>query len=157
MNDKLKQAIKDFTYYDSNNIKQSGKSIILNMLKLERKGSHISKIINLKLKLKTFQAIKKRCDYFIKNQESSLYAQDFYNNYELFSSFISENAETDSETMPILNAAKSSLADKVSDLKQKKFLLQLVSFKIYILQIILDNLSKNTSSYDTIIKEIEGL
>ena len=157
MTDALKTAIKDFIYYSSGGVKSAGKALLIELIKADKASMYNTTVFKFSKQLEDLYAMQAVLSKYITNHKYDTYSNDFINKYDAFSAFTTATANMDPAISPFLNTVKTSLGSKIVDTRVQKHNLQIVTYKIKLLESLIYILSQNKGNYDTILNEISNI
>lgn len=157
MNTTIKDSISAYTYFDTQNNKNSGKSLLLKLIKKDKDIYLSRRLFKLHQQVKYLETVKAKLDLQVSNTNMDMYSEDIYNDITVLYAFIAEHRDEDADFISFLTIVAANTSSRVKKYKDIKHQIQVLAFKISTINSRINNLTNNYSKYDTILDEINGI
>lgn len=157
MNSAIKSAIAAYTYYDQHNVKKSGKTLLKTLITKDKNSYLNKRIVLLKRQISSLESKQKQLSRFISISNLEQYSDDTLSDVAILYSFISEHGSDDPDFSSFINSVAINISTSSVKIREAKYELQVIAFKLYSLNTQLNNLTNNSVKYDTILNEIDGI
>lgn len=157
MNSTIKNSIATYSYYDSHNVKKSGKDLLHSLITKDKESCLSKQVTSIKRQISILEKRKQVLSRYISTSSLEQYSDDSLSDVSILYSFISEHNDEDSDFTSFITSVAINLSTTSTKIREAKYELQVVTFKLFVLNTKLNNLTNNSSKYDTILNEIDGL
>ena len=154
INAALTSALKTTQFSDENGNLTPIYTIFLELVKLDQSDTNKDVIIKVQNRITYLNKSKLKLELTLSNMDNDLQTIDFDNKYSAFNAFNIANYALDTASMDFFNNVNVSLSSNMLNTKNLNQELQIVNYKLKILNDYLTTLYSTSNLYTTIISDL---